>query len=64
MPKKNVFSKKTLTVVEYVWFIISMMTGAILKDNLNLNFGVYMCITSLLYIIGETLIRKFIKVNK
>lgn len=61
---KKGFSKKTLTVIEYVWFVVSMMTGAILKDNLNLNFGIYMAVTSLLYIIGQIFIKKFIKVNK
>ncbi len=61
---KKGFSKKTLTVIKYIWFAVSMMTGSVLKDNLNLNFGVYMGVTSLLYIIGQISIKKFIKVKK
>lgn len=62
MTKKG-FPQKTLTIIEYVWFAVSMMTGTILKDNFNLNFGGYMALTTLLYIIGQTLIKKFIKVK-
>lgn len=64
MTKKNGFSKRTLTMIEYLWFAVSMMIAVSLKDNLNLNFIVYMCIAASLYIIGEIMIKKFIKDKK
>lgn len=57
-------TKKTLTVIEYVWFAVSMMIGLGLKKNLNLNFVVYMCITASLYVIGEIIIKKCVKDKK
>lgn len=61
---KNVFSKTTLTVIDSIWFFFIFMVTQTIADIYNLNLWIEVVIGVPLLIIGQTLIRKFIKVNE
>jgi len=63
MSNENSVSKKTLKIIEYVWYAFCLILGNNLKSNLDLNLWISICIIVSLCIIGQILIRKFIKVN-
>jgi len=64
MTKKNGFSKKTLYLIESVWLCFSLIITLIIKDTYHLNLWIVLCIGGPLLIMGENLIRRFIKVKE
>ncbi|MBZ9685894.1 hypothetical protein G9F72_006000 [Clostridium estertheticum] len=64
MAKKNGVSKGTLIAINSVWVILGLSIALTIKNAYHLNFWVYLCITVPFLIIGQTLIKKFIKVNE
>lgn len=61
---KNGFSKTTLTVIDSVWFFFIFVAMQTVADTYHLNLWIEVVIGVPLLIIGQTLIRKFIKVNE
>lgn len=64
MIKKNGVSKKSMTVIENVWVVVSLIILLKLQENLNLNFWTYLCLGVSISMLGVTLIKKIIKVNE
>ena len=64
MTKKNEFSKRTLSVIESLWLCFSVIISIIIKDTYHIDLWIILSVGGLFLIVGRTLIRKFIKVNK
>lgn len=64
MTKKNEFSKRTLYVIESLWLCFSVIISIIIKDTYHIDLWIILSVGGLFLIVGRTLIRKFIKVNK
>lgn len=61
MFKRPSFSNGTLKAIQCIWLAVSLLTAMVLQDNLDLKLWEYVCIAVPLILIGDTLIRKFIK---
>lgn len=64
MTKKNEFSKRTLSVIESLWLCFSVIISIIIKDTYHIDLWIILSFGGLFLLVGKTLIRKFIKVNK
>ena len=64
MTKKNEFSKRTLDVIESLWLCFNVIISIIIKDTYHIDLWIILSVGGLFLIVGRTLIRKFIKVNK
>lgn len=62
--RKKGFSQITLTVIESIWFFFSVIITLNISDIYHLSLWIELCIGTLLLIIGQNLIRKFIKISK